>query len=134
MQRRRRLLKGMVLLLAVVLIVLVAILLRSCSAGRPLLGTWKIDETTFYDLDGKNRTVLHTSPNDSDRNYYLLHGHHMRNKTMFGKLPKYAEQSYYDEHPIIHFDTLYEQREYQVIADFYSRIYSKKRNGRVPLL
>lgn len=58
-------------------------------------------------------------------NYYLIYGHHMKNKTMFGSLPKYADESYYENHPIIRFDTLYEQREYQVIAAFYSRIYGK---------
>lgn len=61
----------------------------------------------------------------ADGNYYLIYGHHMKNKTMFGQLPQYADKSYCEEHPIIHFDTLYEQREYQVIAAFYSRIYGK---------
>ena len=59
----------------------------------------------------------------ADGNYYLIYGHHMKNKTMFGQIPNYAEQSYYEEHPIIRFDTLFEQREYQVIAAFYSRLY-----------
>lgn len=61
----------------------------------------------------------------ADGNYYLIYGHHMKNKTMFGQLPEYANKSYYEEHPIIRFDTLYEQRNYQVIAVFYSRIYGK---------
>ncbi|WP_205839684.1 class B sortase [Porcincola intestinalis] len=64
-----------------------------------------------------------------DGKYYLIYGHHMKNKTMFGSLPKYADKSYYEDHPIIRFDTLYEQREYQVIAAFYSRIYDKKDAG-----
>ena len=61
----------------------------------------------------------------ADGNYYLIYGHHMRNKTMFGQLPMYADKSYYEEHQTIRFDTLYEQREYQVIAAFYSRLYWK---------
>ncbi len=65
----------------------------------------------------------------ADGNYYLIYGHHMRNKTMFGQLPMYADKSYYEEHQTIHFDTLYEQREYQVIAVFYSRIYEKNEAG-----
>lgn len=65
----------------------------------------------------------------ADGNYYLIYGHHMRNKTMFGRLPMYADKSYYEEHQTIHFDTLYEQREYQVIAVFYSRIYEKNEAG-----
>lgn len=65
----------------------------------------------------------------ADGNYYLIYGHHMQNKTMFGSLPKYADKSYYEGHPTIRFDTLYEQREYQVIAAFYSRIYGKNEAG-----
>ena len=42
---------------------------------------------------------------------------------MFGSLPDYANSSYWQEHPVIHFDTLYEQREYEVVAAFYSRLY-----------
>jgi|GEM_PF-546239 len=61
----------------------------------------------------------------ADGNYYLIYGHHMRNKTMFGQLPMYADKSFYEEHQTIRFDTLYEQREYQVIAAFYSRLYWK---------
>lgn len=59
----------------------------------------------------------------ADGNFYLIYGHHMQNKTMFGKLPKYAERSFYEQNPIIRFDTAYEQREYRVIAAFYSQVY-----------
>ena len=65
----------------------------------------------------------------ADGNYYLIYGHHMKNKTMFGQLPQYAEQSFFEEHPTIRFDTLYEQRKYQVIAAFYSRIYGEGEQG-----
>lgn len=65
----------------------------------------------------------------ADGNYYLIYGHHMRNKTMFGQIPKYADQSFYEEHPLIRFDTLYEQREYRVVAAFYSRVYGKDETG-----
>lgn len=61
----------------------------------------------------------------ADGSYYLVYGHHMRNKTMFGQLPNYSDQRFYKEHPIICFDTLYEQRKYQVVAAFFSRIYDK---------
>ncbi|MCB8506697.1 class B sortase [Enterococcus durans] len=58
-------------------------------------------------------------------NIYVIYGHNMQDKTMFGQLPNYAEKHYFEEHPLIHFDTLYEQREYQVIASFHSQIYDK---------
>ena len=56
---------------------------------------------------------------------FLIYGHHMRNQTMFGQLPLYAEQDFYREHPCICFDTLYEQRTYRIVAAFYSRVPGK---------
>jgi len=59
----------------------------------------------------------------ADGNYYLIYGHHMQNKTMFGHLPDYASVDFCAEHPIINFDTVYESRRYQVVAALYSQIY-----------
>ena len=52
----------------------------------------------------------------ADGNYCLIYGHHMKNKTIFGELPRYADQSYAEKHRRIRLDTLYEEREYEVIA------------------
>lgn len=54
----------------------------------------------------------------------IIYGHHMRDGTMFGKLDEYSFSDYANEHPAIRFDTLVEKGEYQVIAAFYSQIYS----------
>ncbi len=62
---------------------------------------------------------------DPEGSYYLVYGHHMKNGSMFGTLPEYAKKEYRDEHPIIYFDTLYEQREYEVVTAFYSRVYER---------
>lgn len=62
-------------------------------------------------------------------NLYLIYGHCMKNKTMFGKLPYYAEEAYGKEHPLIYFDTLYEQGTYEVAAAFYSKIYAEEEAG-----
>lgn len=59
-------------------------------------------------------------------NYYLIYGHHMNNGTMFGELPKYAKVDYYQDHKIIFFDTRYENRDYEVVAAFYGKIYPKE--------
>ena len=52
---------------------------------------------------------------------YILYGHHMKNETMFGTLPKYADKEYWEQHRTICFDTLYEHGEYEVIAAFYGK-------------
>jgi len=53
----------------------------------------------------------------------LVHGHNMRNGTMFGSLLNYADESYADRHSTIHYDSIYEHRTYEVIEAFYSQIY-----------
>ncbi len=53
----------------------------------------------------------------------IIHGHTMKSGLMFGGLKKYAEESYGKEHSTICFDSLYEKREYKVIAAFYSQVY-----------
>lgn len=53
----------------------------------------------------------------------IIHGHTMKSGLMFGGLKKYAEKNYGLEHKMIHFDSLYEKREYELIAVFYSQVY-----------
>lgn len=60
---------------------------------------------------------------DEGCNNYLLHGHHMKNGTMFAGLLKYKDKEYWKEHPVIKFDTLDEANEYLVIAAFESKVY-----------
>lgn len=58
----------------------------------------------------------------TDGSYALIYGHHMKNLTMFGVLPQYADASFRNEHMTIEFDTRYEQRDYEVIAAFYTYV------------
>ena len=58
-----------------------------------------------------------------DGNFYLIYGHHMKNKSMFGVLPNYADKSFAESHSLIQFDTLYEKRTYKVMAAFESQIF-----------
>ena len=55
----------------------------------------------------------------------LIHGHNMKSGAMFGSLKKYADKSYYKEHSVIYFDTLYEERIYDIIAVFRSQVYDE---------
>ena len=78
---------------------------------RNLDGTETANGTLFIAVvwrDGYNNT--------------LIYGHNMRDGSSFGSLSKYADESYGKSHPVIRFDTLYEDREYELLAVFYSQI------------
>ena len=55
----------------------------------------------------------------------ILHGHNMKNGTMFGSLDSYRNKSYERQHPIIKFSSLYEDREYEICSVFLSQVYKK---------
>jgi len=56
----------------------------------------------------------------------ILYGHHMKSGKMFGTLNKYSKESYYEAHPTIQFDTIYEKGTYQVMYVFRSKVYSEE--------
>lgn len=62
-------------------------------------------------MDGLNRLV----PEDD---CLIVYGHNMKNNTMFGKLSAFAQTDYLRQHPVLRFDTLYENRSYVVFAAF----------------
>lgn len=47
-----------------------------------------------------------------------IYGHHMKSGQMFGSLEGYEARAYWEAHPIINFDTLYERGQYEVFAAF----------------
>lgn len=76
-----------------------------------------------YDKNGsifmdKDCDVLKPSTN------LIIYGHHMKSGKMFGSLDKYSDPSYYEEHPLIEFDTLYEEGIWKIIYVFRSKIYT----------
>ena len=50
---------------------------------------------------------------------YIVYGHNMNDGSMFASLLDYADDSFWEEHPTIRFDTLTESGTYQVLATFY---------------
>lgn len=55
----------------------------------------------------------------------IVYAHHMKNGTMFARLLRYKDKLYYEQHPTIRFDTLYEEQEYDILAVFESKVYKK---------
>lgn len=53
----------------------------------------------------------------------IIHGHTMKSGQMFGGLKLYRDEEYGLAHNRICFDSLYEKREYELIAVFYSQVY-----------
>lgn len=67
-------------------------------------------EGTLF-LDGMNRLV----PEDE---CLIVYGHNMNNGTMFGELDRYDSLSFLKAHPLVQFDTLYENNAYVPFAVF----------------
>lgn len=59
----------------------------------------------------------------------IIHGHNMKNGTMFGTLDEYRDKSYWKEHPVIRFDTLEEDREYEIFSVFTTRLLYENEEG-----
>ena len=115
------------------------------NKNKRLIGWVKIDDTNIdypvmqttdneyyldhnlnqeYDKNGsifmdKDCDVLKPSTN------FILYGHHMKNGQMFGSLSLYSDRSYYEKHPCIQFDTIYEKGLYEIMYVFRSRVYSE---------
>lgn len=95
-----------------------------------------IDDPVVY-TPGSQNYFLHRDIDGSDTskgtlfiavdwqdNYHntLIYGHNMKDRTAFGSLAKFADESYGRNHPVLHFDTLYDERDYELYAVFYSQI------------
>lgn len=60
---------------------------------------------------------------------YIIYGHNMRSGSMFASLLSYGSEEFWQNHPLIQFDTLYETGTYRVLAAFQTKIYNRKENG-----
>lgn len=56
----------------------------------------------------------------------VIYGHHIKGGKMFGALEDYKAKSFYEEHKIIHFDTLTQHGEYEIVAVFKTIAYSSE--------
>lgn len=115
------------------------------SQNKSLIGWLKIDDTNIdypvmqtvnneYYLDhnytqeyDKNGSIFLDKDCDitNPGTNMIIYGHHMKSGKMFGNLDKYSSKKYYEEHPVIQFDTIYEEGIYQIMYVFRSRIYNE---------
>ncbi len=66
---------------------------------------------------------------DPNGNYYLVYGHHLRKGAMFGGLIKYEDRAFWEQHQILYFDTLYEERTYEIIVAMRTRVLNREEKG-----
>jgi len=53
----------------------------------------------------------------------VIYGHHIKGGKMFGALTDYKDKTFYEKHKTIHFDTVTEQAEYEIISVFKTTAY-----------
>lgn len=66
---------------------------------------------------------------DTPSDNFIIYGHNMKDGAMFGDLDLYKKEEFYKEHKLIRFDTLYEERTYEIVAVFLSRVYKVEEEG-----
>lgn len=60
---------------------------------------------------------------DTPGTNFIIYGHNMKDGSMFGDLDLYRKEKFFKEHREISFDTLYEERTYEIMAVFLSQVY-----------
>ena len=65
---------------------------------------------------------------DASGSNVLIHGHNMDSGAIFGTLYLYRDYEYWQNHSQILFDSIYEERTYEVIAVFVSSVYNSNAN------
>lgn len=79
----------------------------------------------FYGKDSKYGCLYVKEQADLDTGTnFIIYGHNMKDGSMFGDLDLYLKESFYKEHSTVSFDTLYEERTYEIIAVFCSQVYN----------
>lgn len=82
-----------------------------------------------HDFDGKDSKYgclyVREKADLEEGTNFVIYGHNMRDGSMFGELDLFLEEEFYREHVNISFDTLYEERTYEILAVFRSQVYSE---------
>ena len=85
----------------------------------------------FYGNENVNgQIILDTRCDPYTPSYNLvISGHHMKNGSMFGDLPKYQDKGYWEKHRFFEWDTLMDRKKYVIFATFYSADYDEDEEG-----
>lgn len=85
----------------------------------------------FFRKDNENGQIILDAKCDPYTPSYnlVVSGHHMRNRSMFGCMDDFKQQSYYEDHKFVTFDTLMRRGTYVIFAAFYSADYDEYEDG-----
>lgn len=79
----------------------------------------------FYGEDSKYGCLyVKTQADLNAGTNFIIYGHNMKDGSMFGDLDLYLKEGFYKEHSTVSFDTLYEERTYEIVAVFRSQVYN----------
>ena len=96
----------------------------------PVMQTMEDEEyylhRNFFGEKDNNGTLILDTDSDITKtsNNLIIHGHNMKSGAMFGELPEFEKQEYAKEHNLIEFYTREEERKYEIIAVFRSKVYT----------
>jgi sortase B len=78
----------------------------------------------LYRKDNVNGSIFMDDQNriNAKEKHWILYGHNMKDKSMFMALLNYESKWFFDHHPIIDFDTLYENKKWRVFSAYYTDI------------
>lgn len=87
-------------------------------------------EHDFYKQPDRRGTLLLDEESDvlKPTTNLMIHGHNMKDGTMFSALRNYKKKSFYDNHNIIEFNSIYEKGKYEIVSVFQSKVYLKSDN------
>ena len=115
------------------------------SSNSDIKGWIKIDNTiiNYPILQGIDNDYYLTHDYNKEKNKYgsiflkkecdlnntnsnlIIYGHNMKDELMFNSLLKYEDNSFYDEHKLINITTENEERQYEIVSVFKSRVFYK---------
>ena len=75
-----------------------------------------------YNANGCLFLAENCEPETSDN--LIIYGHHMNSGKMFAALEGYKDRAFYEEHPLITYNTLHGEETYQVLAAFSTPVYT----------
>ena len=78
---------------------------------------------SFYKEKSYSGTPFVSKNYNIDNNNILIYGHNVNNKTLFSELLNYANYDFYQKHKYIQFDSLTEEKTYEIISVFKSKVY-----------